>query len=208
MLALVDLVKRGDESELPGATAPGEPPATQGLPVLRWLLGRCAPAQGAAAALIASVTALHDRTAAGETIEPGTWRALRLTILDVVDTAEGEQRALAQVAEAAAWPIEGASSLLVDVFSAVVTLLHLRRNTELGWTRADQQSAEEHLRAIHDELSQEGTPVDRRRIPVLFSARQPELERRFVEQLNAANATYAALAGEVLIQIRAALQPR
>jgi hypothetical protein len=205
--ALVALIRHAGDAPLPDApSAAAGRDTVLGLPVLRWLLSCCSPADGRAGLLLDRIAALHAGPGAGGAIPAETWRSLRLEVLEEVDGAEGEQRALAQVAEAAAWPIEGASSLLVDVFRAVLALQQQRRLAELGWTRADQQSAEAHLSAIHAELAQEGTPVDRRRIPAIFSARQPELERRFVEQLEAANAAYAALSHTALAQVRAALE--
>ena len=188
LTALVAVISRGGTSDTRLNLAPHK-----AAPLLDWLLGLCAPADGPAGEILARIAALHARLARGETVPFAEWQPLRKETLRIVDNSSGDQQSLGKVAEAAAWPLEGSTSLLADVFGAVATLLQARKTAALGWSEDDQQKTFAHLGEIHAELAATGEPVDRTRIPAIFSVREPELERRFAAQLDAANAVYAAL---------------
>lgn len=199
--ALLTIVDRSGGTMMEEVSAPDGAEAA----VLAWLLARCDPASGEAGELLNRIARMHAIAAEGQPASAEAWRVVRKRTLEVSDEAQGEQQALARVAEAAAWPLQGSRSLLAEVFTAVAPLLQMRRVAELGWTAADQARAFVCLDAIREELAAQGEPVDRSRIPALFAAREPSLEQRFVAQLDASNAAYTSFAGATLLQVRHAL---
>lgn len=141
------------------------------------------------------IALLHRRLHRGEAVSEMVWREARREALDAADKASGPDQLLARVAEAAAWPLAGSRSLLVDVFQARLGQEQARRHHILGWSAADMEEAYARLDAISRELEANTGTLDRMEIPRIFAREHPAFEARFREQLDAANTAFFDLAG-------------
>lgn len=163
-----------------------------------WMLAQTQPWPDATQTTLAALIDAHR----SGTTDAATWRGLRHDAVAMGSAADPEVKLLGGVAEAAAWPLDDSIAGLVELMRAVCQLRAWRGSQRTGWT------AEEDMQAIGilDGIAKgDGTNVpEREAIPALFEAAHPALARRFVAQLNAANAAFGAFRAEVAAWIAGA----
>ncbi len=141
--------------------------------------------QAAFLSLLSDAAAAHHNVAAGGEVDRKTWSALRgqaLALSDGHSAPElGLARAICDLVERTAWPMDKSRSMLAEALSTLSMLEGSLAVKALGWTAQDQQEVDSVLASIQQEHAHSDTPPN---YQALFQARNPELERRFMEQLN------------------------
>ncbi len=150
-----------------------------------WMLENTAPWPDAVAPLMAELLALHRRDMGGDIPTLAEWQRARQQTRLLEDGGDELLERLIQVAEAAAWPVSAGKAGLTELYKAVSAVCALQASRATGWTVEDNARAItllNQLAAGHD-----GHRPAREDVPGLFAKAAPDLEPRFVRQLNAAN---------------------
>ncbi|MDF0546033.1 hypothetical protein PX699_27110 [Sphingobium sp. H39-3-25] len=157
-----------------------------------WMIEEGGPAPGQAAVVLDELTTLHRREAAGETVEPAQWRAVRQKAVDLSEMPDVSTQRAGGIAEAAAWSVTQSKSILSDLLNALTNNAWKAGSESTGWTPADETNAHKVLSGFHAE------GLVREQIPGRFAEVDPELSGRFVAQLDAANTAALAMPAKVL----------
>jgi hypothetical protein len=150
-----------------------------------WILESTAPWPDAFAPLMGELLTLHRRDMAGDVPTPAEWQRARQQTRLLEDGGDELLEALIRVAEAASWPVSAGKSGLTELHNAAGTVHSCQASRATGWTVEDNARAItllNQLAAGHD-----GHRPAREDVPGLFAKAAPDLEPRFVRQLNAAN---------------------
>lgn len=150
-----------------------------------WMLESTAPWPDAIAPLMAELLALHQRDSQGDVPTPAEWQRVRQQTQLLQKGEDDLLKALIQVAEAAAWPISAGKSGLTELLNAAAMVQSYQASRATGWTAEDNAQAMKLLNELV--AGSDGNQPPREQVPVLFAQAAPDLEPRFVRQLNASN---------------------
>ncbi|UHC19947.1 hypothetical protein LRS73_33740 (plasmid) [Methylobacterium currus] len=177
----------------PGADLSGVP----GRIMLAFLGEAVPPDEPEVEAAREAVAALHRR-AAGDPCDRAAWRRARALAVAATDAARGPAgQRIGRLVEAAAWDPLTSPSCLQDAASAWCEVRAHDAAAATGWTAADDEAVERCFQACRGESLAAGERPETFAFPPRFQAREPALARRFVAQLEAANAAYPRAVAKV-----------
>ena len=169
-----------------------------GLIVLRMLTD---PAFGDLDAVRHDVVRLHERVARGLRTERKDWAAVRAAAVAAADAAGDPVLAMT---EAAAWSPLTSRTVLTDTFHGWLDA-RVARAPGGDWDAAREARAQATLEAIageHQEVLDRGDRVD---FPTLFAARDPELARGFVANIDRYHHLVGTFAQDAVAMVTAVL---
>lgn len=100
-----------------------------------------------------AVSALHQRSLAGESFDAATWKTVRKQALAATDSFDEETQprnhAIGSAIEAAAWDPQRSPMAVAEVLRQWLKLEGLKANEEFGWTEADDTHIRMLLARMH-----------------------------------------------------------